>query len=68
MRFDDAAGSTYELTKLCVLGLTLAPLRLILWVVLVLPMYGICRLVCECCRLLCLLHACYSIGITRSES
>ena len=47
MRCDDAAGSTYELAKLCFLGLTLAPLRLILWLGLVLPMYGVCRLVCE---------------------
>jgi hypothetical protein len=47
MRSDDAAGSTYELAKLCVLGLTLAPLRLVLWLGLVLPMYGVCRLVCE---------------------
>lgn len=47
MRSDDAAGSTYELVKLCVLGLTLAPLRLVLWVGLVLPMYGVCRVVCE---------------------
>ena len=47
MRSDDAAGSAYELTKLTVLGLTLAPLRLILWVATVLPMYAACRLICE---------------------
>lgn len=48
MRSDDAAGSAYELAKLTILGLTLAPLRLVLWLGLVLPMYGACRLICEC--------------------
>ena len=47
MRCDDAAGSTYELAKLIFFGLTLAPLRVILWLGLVLPMYGVCRVVCE---------------------
>ena len=46
MRSDDAAGSAYEVAKLVLLGLTLAPLRLVLWVALVVPMYGVCRLAC----------------------
>ena len=43
-RSDDAAGHPYELAKLVLLGLTLAPARLILWLGLVLPLYGLCRL------------------------
>lgn len=42
-RTDDAAGSAWELAKLVVLGCTLAPLRLLLWLATVAPMYGLCR-------------------------
>ena len=43
-RSDDAAGDPYEVAKLVLLGLTLAPARLILWLGLVLPLYCLCRM------------------------
>ena len=46
VRTDNAAGSWYELTKLAVLGLTLAPIRIVLWFVFVCPLYVACRIAC----------------------
>jgi 1-acyl-sn-glycerol-3-phosphate acyltransferase len=42
-RADDAARSCYELGKLVLLGITLAPLRVVAWVAVVLPLYALCR-------------------------
>ena len=45
-RSDDATNSRYELAKLVVLGCTLAPLRVVIWASVILPMYLACRVAC----------------------
>lgn len=46
VRSDHAAGSFWEVSKLALLGLTVAPLRLVLWLALVWPIYPLCRAMC----------------------